>query len=540
MSILSIGVSGLSTAQTVLTTTSNNITNVYTPGYNRQLTRISEGLVGGGVAVDGIERQFNRFVAGQLNRSSGVTSALTAYQGQVGQVDNLLADREAGLAPLMSSFFSSLQKVSAAPADPAARQAALGSAQTLGGQFRSFGGYLDGMQSSINSQIKDEVGRINNSAAQIARLNREINLAQAKTGEAPNALLDQRDQLVADISGRIDARLTVQDGGAYNLSLANGMSLVSGTSSFSLEATRSSSDSSRMVVGYRDAAGNLLEFSETAFKEGTLGGLMSFRREVLDRTQNQLGQLAATLAQSFNQQHAQGVDLNGAAGGDFFSVGQPQAFSNGNNRGDASLRVGYADAAALTASDYDVSWSAQQGYSVVRRDTGSAVDAGYDSASGTLSFGGVSVKISGTPADGDRFLVQPTRRAASGMAVAISDPAQIAAGSADGSSGTGDNRNMLALQALQTGQLVGGESTFSQGYATLVGDIGSSASITGINLTAQQGLNEQLRALQQSDSGVNLDEEAANLVRYQQFYQANAKIIEIGSSVINTLLGIRS
>lgn len=542
MSIFSIGVSGLNSAQTVLATTSSNISNVYTPGYNRQLPQLSESIAGAGVQVANIERQFNQFVSNQLNRSNGVAGGLSSYYAQVSQIDNLMADREAGLAPLMRNFFSALEDVVASPADPAARQGVLGAAETLAGQFRAFDGYLSDMQRSLGGQIKDQVTQINNTAEQIAKLNREIGLATAKTGEAPNGLLNQRDQLVAELSQRVDARLTVQDGNTYNLSLSNGLSLVSGSNSFKLEAMRSSEEASRIVVGYRDASGNLLEFADTTFREGELGGLMSFRRETLDRTQNQLGQLAVSLAVSFNQQHAEGVDLHGEAGGDFFAIGQPVSFSNGQNRSDASLSASYDPAVlgSLTASDYDVTWSEAGGYNVVRRDIGTVVDANYDDSNGTLNFGGMRVQVNGTPADGDRFVVQPTRRAAGQLASNLTDPARIAAGQPEDGSGPGDNRNALKLQALQTRSVVGGQATLNQGYASMVSDIGNRTNIAAANLSAQQGLSEQLRAIQQADSGVNLDEEAANLIRYQQFYQANAKVIEIGAAVMDTLLGIRA
>lgn len=542
MSIFSIGVSGLNTAQTVLATTSNNISNVYTPGYNRQLAQVGERFSGAGVEVVSIERQFNQFVNTQLNRSNGVAGGLSSYYTQVSQIDTLLADRAAGLAPLMRNFFSALEDVVASPADPSSRQGVLGAAETLSGQFRAFDGYLSDMQASINGQIKDQVTQINNTASQVAKLNSEIAMAKAKTGVAPNGLLNMRDQMVAELSQRIDARLTVQDGGSYNLTLSNGLSLVSGSTSFGLEAMRSSEDASRFVVGYRDAGGSLVEFPDSTFRDGELGGLMTFRRETLDRTQNQLGQLVVSLAVAFNQQHAQGVDLYGESGGDFFAIGQPVSFSNTQNRGDAALSASFDPDAldSLTASDYDLIWSDASGFNVVRRDIGTEVEANYDSSNGTLSFAGMTVQVSGNPVEGDRFLVQPTRRSAARLAVNLSDPARIAAGQPEGGSGSGDNRNALQLQALQTRSVIGGQATLSQGYAAIVSDIGNRTNIAAANLGAQQGLSDQLRALQQADSGVNLDEEAANLIRYQQFYQANAKIIEIGAAVLDTLLGIRA
>lgn len=549
MSLFSIGVSGLNAAQNALATTGNNITNVYTPGYNRELTILSEGRGGsGGVQVQDIQRQFNQYVAGQLNAATSKSSALNTYQGQISQIDSLLADRDAGLAPLMQDFFSSLEDLAGAPSDPAARQGVIGSANTLSAQFRSFDDYLADMQDGVNGLIRDEIAQINNATEELAYLNREIALARARSGEAPNSLLNQRDHLVHEMSERLDLRLNIQDGKSYNVSLPNGQPLVAGTQAFKLEAVNDASDPERTIIGYRDPAGNLTKLEEDVIQGGTLGGIMTFRSESLDRVQNQLGQMAVSLSEAFNVQHRQGIDLNGDAGGDMFGLGQPQAFSHENNGGTASLDVAFGtyndpvggpgDLTNLAATGYDVVFDGSD-YVVTRQDTGATLDpADVDLSGGVLSFGGLEITIqNGPPVAGDRFNVQPLKGAAGGMDNLIGDTSKIAAGEEDLS---GDNRNALAMQGLQDKQLVGGGATFSQAYGALVSDVGNRTNIVKVNAEAQQGLTDQLSAVQQSESGVNLDEEAANLMRYQQYYMANAKVIETGTTIIDTLLNLRS
>jgi flagellar hook-associated protein 1 len=540
MSIFSVGLSGLSAAQTALHTTSNNISNVYTPGYNRELTLLGETRTGSGVRVNDVQRQFDQYVAGQLNAANSAFQALRSYQTQVSQIDNLLADDKAGLAPLMQNFFSSLEDLAGSPSDPAARQGVIGAADTLTAQFRAFDDYLQDMQVGVDGQIRDEIAQVNNDAEQIAVLNREIALAKARHGEAPNSLLNQRDQLVAQLSERINVKLTVQDSGTYNLTIGNGQPLVAGSNSFSLEAMTSPEDPTRTVVGYRDSAGNLSALDPRNINGGSLGGLISFRDETLDQTRNQIGQLAVTLAVAFNTQHAQGVDMEGNPGEAFFAIGAPRVYGNSQNTGSASLSGVFGDLDALTASDYDlrVSDAAAGEFTVTRRDTGESFTATLNGA-GELEFGGVVLTVDDPAAlaDGDRFLLQPVRAAAGDMETLIRETGAIAAGL---SGDSGDNENALALQNLQEKALVGGAATFSQAYATLVGDVGSRTNIVQANLAAQQGLTEQLSAVQQSESGVNLDEEAANLIRYQQYYQANARVIEAGVAVIDTLLGLRA
>ncbi len=653
MSMFSIGLSGLNAAQNALQTTSNNISNVFTPGYNREITKLGEGSAGtGGVQVNDIERQFNQYVANQLNSAKSQSSALETYASQVSQIDNLLADRDAGLAPLMQGFFSSMEDLASAPSDPAARQGVLGSADTLSAQFRSFDGYLQDMQGNINGQIKDEVTQINNTVTQIADFNREISLARARNGEAPNSLLNQRDELVSQLNERMDLRLNIQDGKTYNISLPNGQPLVTGTDSFKLEAMQSSSDPQRTVVGYRDGGGNLVELEEDTIKGGSLGGLMSFRSETLDKTQNQIGQLAVSLSVAFNEQHKQGVDLDGNQGENFFNVREPQVYGN---KGNSNANIGVTatfdtdNIDDLRAADYTVGFEGDGSGNVVpvvtRNDNGETVDFDQDAWNddGELKFGGVSVEFGSAPApqEGDTFEIQPVRRAGEGMETAISDLDKIAAGDAgfinvgnntgnsferegdlnvsdlgissdafadnrkyqfevdsdgsltltpaanimvngtsvdaadlsdveleagdeievDGISftvdglpdtgetssltvsqtifATGDNRNALALQELQSKNLVGGRASFSGAYGAMVSDVGNRTNITQVNLDARQGLTDQLEAVQQSESGVNFEEEAANLIKYQQFYQANAKVINTASTVLDTILNLR-
>ena len=426
MSMFSIGLSGLNAAQNALNTTSNNISNVYTPGYNREITVLGEASSGSaGVQVNDIQRQFNHYVADQLNNALTQSTALKKYAQQIEQIDSLLADREAGLSPLMQTFFSSLEDLASAPSDPAARQGVIGSAQTLSAQFRSFDSYLQDMQSNINSEIKDEITQVNNTTQQIAGLNREIALARARNGEAPNSLLNQRDHLITELNERLDIRLNIQDGKTYNVNLPNGQPLVNGTDAFKLSPITSEADPQRTVIGYRDGNGKSIPLDEKLITGGSLGGLMRFRQEALDKTQNQIGQLAVSLTTAFNEVHKQGIDLDGLQGKDFYDIGEPQAYSDKDNSAEVStITFDTTNVDELRATDYQVRYNGSD-FSVTRQDSGEEVSAEWDGT--TLSFGGINMTLSGTPATGDTFSVQPVRRAAAGMDVLVSDLDKIAA-----------------------------------------------------------------------------------------------------------------
>jgi flagellar hook-associated protein 1 FlgK len=141
-------------------------------------------------------------------------------------------------------------------------------------------------------------------------------------------------------------------------------------------------------------------------------------------------------------------------------------------------------------------------------------------------------------AAGDRVTVDGVSFRIDALPETAASPAELTLQEA--ASGPGDNRNAIALQDLQSEDLVAGRATLTQAYASMVSDVGNRANIVQVNLEASQGITEQIEALQQSESGVNLDEEAANLIRFQQYYAANARVIDTASTLLDTILGLRN
>jgi flagellar hook-associated protein 1 FlgK len=141
----------------------------------------------------------------------------------------------------------------------------------------------------------------------------------------------------------------------------------------------------------------------------------------------------------------------------------------------------------------------------------------YDPTGTDVSFDGISFRISGTPNNNDTFVV----------------------GKNPG--GVSDNRNALLLGKLQTqNTIAGGSSSFQSAYAQMVSNNGNKTREIQVTGAAQQKLLEQSTSAREATSGVNLDEEAANLIRYQQAYQASAKILEIGTRLFDVLLSLKA
>ncbi|MDC7860109.1 flagellar hook-associated protein FlgK [Pantoea ananatis] len=543
-SIINSAMSGLSAAQAALSTTSNNISNYTVAGYSRQTTILAEAnstlqgksYYGNGVNVTGVQREYDSFIAAQLRGSSATYNAANTQYSQVSNIDDLMSTSTTNLSTAIQGFFSNMQNVVSNANDPAARQSMLSNSQGLVNQFQSQAQYLTNMQNSVNTNIASDVDQINTFTTQISNLNQQIAKLSTASGATPNDLLDQRDQLVNGLNNLVGVTVSQQDG-SYTVSMANGLSLVNGFQSTKLVAMPSSSDLTRTTVGYVDPQAGNVQLPESSITTGSLGGMLNFRSQDLDLAQNQLGQLAAAFTTSFNAVHKQGFDSNGNQGVDFFNIGSPTAQGDSKNTSSATLTAAWTNTSALQASNYTVSYDGTN-WSATRLSDNSKTTLTPTTSGGvtTLNLDGMSLTVNGTPNAKDSFLVKPVQNVVNGMSVAITSGSQIAAAAATG--GESDNRNAQKLLALQDAKIVNGNATISQAYGAMVSTVGNKTQALKTASTTQQNVVTQLTNRQQSVSGVNLDEEYANLTKYQQYYMANAQVLKTASTVFDALLGI--
>ncbi|PQK97028.1 flagellar hook-associated protein FlgK [Pantoea ananatis] len=543
-SIINSAMSGLSAAQAALSTTSNNISNYTVAGYSRQTTILAEAnstlqgksYYGNGVNVTGVQREYDSFIAAQLRGSSATYNAANTQYSQVSNIDDLMSTSTTNLSTAIQGFFSNMQNVVSNANDPAARQSMLSNSQGLVNQFQTQAQYLTNMQNSVNTNIASDVDQINTFTTQISNLNQQIAKLSTANGATPNDLLDQRDQLVNGLNNIVGVTVSQQDG-SYTVSMANGLSLVNGFQSTKLVAMPSSSDLTRTTVGYVDPQAGNVQLPESSITTGSLGGMLNFRSQDLDLAQNQLGQLAAAFTTSFNAVHKQGFDSNGNQGVDFFNIGTPTAQGDSKNTSSATLTAAWTNTSALQASNYTVSYDGTN-WSATRLSDNSKTTLTPTTSGGvtTLNLDGMSLTVNGTPNAKDSFLVKPVQNVVNGMSVAITSGSQIAAAAATG--GESDNRNAQKLLALQDAKIVNGNATISQAYGAMVSTVGNKTQALKTASTTQQNVVTQLTNRQQSVSGVNLDEEYANLTKYQQYYMANAQVLKTASTVFDALLSI--
>lgn len=540
--LINTAMSGLSAASAALNTTSNNITNYAVTGYSRQTTVLAQAnstlsgnnYYGNGANVSTVYREYDQFITNQLRAASAQSSAITTQYGQVSSLDDIFSSTTNTLSTNMQDFFSSLQTLSSNASDSSARQAVIGKAQGLVNQFQVTDTYLSNLDSSVNTSVKSTVDQINNYAKQIANVNQQITkLKGAGAGSEPNNLLDQRDQLVSELNKLVGVSVNQQNGGSYNISIGNGISLVQGDTYSQLAAVPSSADPARTTLATVDpATGQKTQFSEKLITTGSLGGLLAFRSD-LDGARNQVGQLAMALGSSFNAQHMQGKDSDGDAGGAFFSLGTPSVLANTNNTGGASLTATWSDTTRVQASDYSVSYDGTN-WTATRLSDNTKSTVTVDATAKTLSFDGLSVAYDQLPASKDSFTIKPVSSVVSGMSVLVTEESKLAAASSTGAS---NNENVQKLLGLQTANVINGKSTLTQGYASLVAQVGNKASTLETTSKTQTAVVTQLTNQQQSVSGVNLDEEYSNLTRYQQYYMANAQVLQTASTIFQSLIG---
>ena len=631
--ILGTAISGLLSSQKAMSTASHNIANVNTEGYTRQRVNLAtqdpfpygSSFIGTGVKIDSVERIYDQFLVDQVRSGTSSFNQLSQFYSLFSQIDNLLADPQAGLMPGLQSFFDAVQDVSNDPTSASARQVMISQGQSLSDRFQYLDQRVVDIDRSVSSDIKNVVDDINSLTSSIANVNKKIGELRSQGSGEPNDILDQRDVLLNLLAEKIGVTTVFQDDGSVNVFVGNGQAVVAGYESRNLSIIQNEYDPSRINIGYD--LGSTVVDTTTQLAGGHLGGLLQYRNDVSDSIRNTLGMLAVGFTETFNQQHRQGMDLNGSLGEDFFSGLSsitPEVLGSRNNTGvpPAEIAATIVDVNALTESDYTIRRNGAVYTLTNESDNSTTTFALFPGTSETVD--GITFTLNGGAiADGDRFLVRPVKNGAADMSLAISDPAKIAAASPirtssslnntgtaeinpgnitdislfDGdtytltltsatnyevrdsgnnletagiytsgstitfngievavsgnvqsgdaftveanTNGIGDNRNSLNLMSLQVNNTLKNNTVSYQSlYSQLVVDTGTRTRQAEINSEAQESLLNQSISARESKSGVNLDEEAADLIRYQQLYQAAAQAISIADSTFQSLIDI--
>ncbi len=433
---LATALSGLIAEQGALATTTNNVANVNTPGYSREVPVLvaSDPVVvdpltfGTGVTLQSVESIRDPILESQIQQqtqSQGQFSALAAALQQT-QVNFTPSTGDVGTE--LSNFFDSINQLSTSPSDLSLRQGVLTAAGNLAASFNTTANNLTQQQTSLDGSAVQIVGQINQLTAQIAQLNGQISNLE-NVGETAGTFVDQRQQAIDQLSSLVDVSV-IPSNNTLTLTTANGAPLVAGQQSFQLQTQTNSAGLHEIYSQGNDITSQITS--------GQLGGTLQARDQEIPAIQTQLDTLAAGLANAVNTVQAGGFDLKGKVGTNLFNP--PPA-------------------------------------------------------------GGVG--------------------AAASLSVAITDPSLIAASSAGS---VGSNGNAEAMYALSSQPVIDGQSPTGY-YSGIVFNVGNDTANAAAEQSASAQTLQQLNDQRSSVSGVSLDEEAANLVQYQDAYSASAQVI---------------
>ncbi len=539
--LLQLGANGIRLYQSALKTVSNNIANASTPGYSRQTTVISEATpvpldrfyVGTGALVDRIARAYDGAVEASLRDSSSDLSAQGPMIAYTNRVLDIFGSQAVGLTDALDKFFTAAENLSVDPASNTLRTLFLNEAEGLAARFNELSGQVTRAADDSQSAIEQDVADLNSLGEQLVRVNQQLGRKLSEDAQ-PAALLDQRDSILRDMAAIAKLNIETNDAGQVTVKLggaANNNLFVSPSKAYVLSATFSTTNAGNVAFTLDASGDNRLIAGPSS---GTLAGAVTFRAQVLQPAMSALDTLAQTFADEVNTIHQQGLDASGNQGGELFSI-DPAATHAANAISVAltnpakvataeSIRVANASTNLSNAygaisytvqpstANYQIRFDTDTNYSILDT-TGALVSNNnpYNAAAG-VTFGGVTVTFSEAPRAGDEFTVEPNTNAA------------------------GDNSNLQALIELRDAPIMNGSESFADNYLNIVNNVGSKARFAQISQEALQVVYNQAVDTKDDISGVNLDQEAADLIRFQQAYQASAQVIQTANRIFDSIL----
>ena len=317
-STMLMSVQSLLADQAALQVTSNNISNANTPGYTREVPvltentpTVEEGITyGAGVTLQKVQSIRDQLLDLRISEENQQQSSAQSQVDSLNQVQQIFSDSTSGIGANMSAFFNSISQLSTNPSSIPQRQAVLTAAQNLASSFNQTSTQLSNIQSSLNLNVSQDVNQINSLTEQIAKLNGQVAQMQ-KLGQEPGVILDQETQLVQQLSQLTNISV-IQTESGETITTANGAALVVGNKSFDLQAQADATGTTHVFAQGADITSTI--------QGGKLGGTLQVRDQDLPGILNQLDTLASQFATAFNTAHQAGTDLNGNAGGAFFSA----------------------------------------------------------------------------------------------------------------------------------------------------------------------------------------------------------------------------
>ena len=553
-STLSSAKLGLLAQQLAIEVTGQNVANVETEGYSRQDVSFEAntprghikygGLhqLGTGVRIASIERAHDQFLFTQIMDEGDLTGS-TEVKKEIFEQLEVLFNEGSGrsLNDALSLFFSSIHDLATNARGLPERVDLISKAEHLASTFNQTGNQLFTIQRNIDATIETEVAEINTLTTQIGKLNESIHANEPTSQYKANDLRDNRDRLVKELSKKIDIQLVQESDNQISLTLKDGTALVLKDQVFDLSTSINANNESFNDV-YIDSGSTTKNITST-IKGGELRGYLDMRDTEVESVLDKMNILSGSFIQEFNSIHREGFGIDGNSGLDFFTPLDVTVDHDVDNTGTAVVSMTNASPTTISVDEFEIAFTGSNEFTLNNLTT--------NASSGTFTFttgstfnikDGFAVAISGTAASGDKVTFSVSEDAASLMSVSstiTADGQKIAAGTTT----NGDGGNALLMADLQnelvfnsvTWSSESGSFTFDEYYNAVVSTIGIESFSAQAILRQQEGVMLQLNSRRESISGVSIDEEMIKMIKFQQAYNASARMISMVDEMLDTL-----
>lgn len=543
--LFDIGRSGIFANQLALRVASNNIANVNTPGYSRQdvIMEIANPVqfqgdyLGRGVGDVDIRRYFDNFIYYQiLGQSNNYGRSYSLDQG-LSHIEQVFNETQGfGLLNSMQEYFNAWQDVANNPNETAQRSALLTKAGAFVNVARQMENDIKNTLKYLNNEIGDVVNEINVLSTNIAEVNGKIMEVEAGGVAVANTFRDQREKMMKELAELVDYDWHEDKDGTVTI-VAGRRSIVAGVESYDLSSAIN-------LDGDRDVYNGGVKVT-SFIQSGELGGFISVRDDIKTNALLTLRKMVASVIQETNYLHTYSVanptyDLDGNQGTNFFTsipLFTRDDTTGGSSAGITSASIVDESPAALTLDQYDIDFVDALNYEIRNHDTGALVTSGaYNPAGTTLTFNGIEVVISGAAAANDTFFVSPLQTVIENFSVNITNGREVAAAQ---STAPGDNTNALDIISKHSSDIANlNNDSFADYYSEIVTTTGSLAKAARDSLEYDDNLLFELKNRRDSVSGVSLDEEAANIIRYQRAFEAAARIIQMTDELMDLVINL--
>ncbi len=547
---LNSGLSGIISYQRSVEIVGNNIANVNNDNYSRQKSilstkptlQVGKHHFGQGVQLEDIQREYDVFVSNQILSESGSLGEEGVKAKPLEELERVFGMGQNTLASDIENFFNSWLDLTQNPSGEVERDYVIQQGKLLASSFDSIGNELVTVKKNINDKLISKMDEINLDLQKIANLNKQI-IQHEATGTTSNSLRDKREALLEDVSKVLGAQTYESGKSSISVQLPGGLPLVQGENAMSLQYEQEGIDVSFQL----DIGESTFEVDNSQFG-GEFKGLLNVRDDLIPSLNEDLNKLEYNIVNQVNFQHQEGTGLDGSTGKAFFdrytSWESGNKFSDVNaqdfDKGTLEINVG----SNTTDIIIDDSNNTLQGIRKAINDSDAAVMASVTENSGGYKLGlipkeegqSISVDLSALSGGSQSLGSFAKSTGADEMSVSISNTDSIAAGQ---TSKPGDNINAQLIADLADQKTIDETNTFRDFYAKMASTVGLEAQRNEMALNGLEDTMVQLKNMRDSISGVSIDEEMINLIKYQKGFEASSRMITTVDEMMDAILAMK-